>query len=227
MRKSIQFLAIGILGVFISSCCSKTNVEPINIWVNGSQVACEGVAPMQCLQIQLTDEIDDSKWELVYSGIEGFDFEEGYIYQLKVTKEELKAEDAPADASTIKYTLVEQLSKEKVPMSIAGEWKLVSLNQKVLELDSNQQAPQVVFDLSESTIAGHGGCNRISMGFELIDKSKIKILPGISTRMACPEPNYEDEFLQTIEGAALYQLSETNLIFYTEEGIQILNFIRL
>lgn len=71
-------------------------------------VDCTGVAPMKCLQIK---EKESDSWGNFYSNIEGFTYEPGFEYVLKVKTEKLT--NVPADASSIKYTLVKQVSKTK------------------------------------------------------------------------------------------------------------------
>ncbi|RXM38438.1 hypothetical protein BOQ62_17625 [Chryseobacterium sp. CH21] len=63
---------------------------------------------MQCMQVKESAAAD---WTNFYSKIEGFTYEPGYEYVLKVKTE--KIANPPADASSIKYTLIEQVSKTK------------------------------------------------------------------------------------------------------------------
>ncbi|KFF12466.1 DUF4377 domain-containing protein [Chryseobacterium soli] len=78
-------------------------------FIVGPQTAdCTGVAPMKCLQVK---EKASENWTNFYSNIEGFTYEPGYEYVLKVKTE--KIANPPADASSIKYTLVQQVSKTK------------------------------------------------------------------------------------------------------------------
>jgi branched-chain amino acid transport system substrate-binding protein len=88
--------------------------ETKTIFVGPTLVECTGVAPQECLQIK---ESPDEEYQLWYSPIEGFDFEEGYEYELVVAVEENP--DAPADASTLNYVLVEEVSK--TPAEVAEE----------------------------------------------------------------------------------------------------------
>ncbi|MDT3250941.1 DUF4377 domain-containing protein [Serratia sp. root2] len=77
--------------------------------VNSALVDCMGVSPMKCMQVRHSIQ---GQWEMFYSQIEGFTFEPGYRYRLKVKV--TQAENVPADASSLRYTLVEQLEKKKV-----------------------------------------------------------------------------------------------------------------
>ena len=54
---------------------------------------------------------DNDTLKLRLNEIEGFKYEKGYTWLLKVKKE--KIENPPADASNIKYTLVKVISKTK------------------------------------------------------------------------------------------------------------------
>ena len=79
-------------------------------WVNSSKAPCVGVGPMECLQVRRSE---SGPWELFYSQIDGFSYEAGYIYKLKVQEEILDPATVPADASSIRYTLVSV--EEKTP----------------------------------------------------------------------------------------------------------------
>ena len=52
------------------------------------------------------------EYGLFYDQIEGFNYEEGYEYEIVV--EVTKVENPPADASSLKYTLIEVVSKTPV-----------------------------------------------------------------------------------------------------------------
>lgn len=69
---------------------------------------CTGVVPMKCLQVKNTA---DGKWTNLYTTIEGFIYEPGYEYVLKIKEE--KIANPPADGSSIKYILMRQVSRTK------------------------------------------------------------------------------------------------------------------
>lgn len=76
--------------------------------VNSQTVDCTGVVPMKCLQVK---EKTSDNWNNFYSNIDGFTYEPGFEYILKVKTE--KIDNPPADASSVKYTLIKQVSKTK------------------------------------------------------------------------------------------------------------------
>ena len=77
------------------------------LFVNSNLVDCVGVAKQQCMLVK--ENLDDD-WEFFYDAIEGFEFEQGYVYNLKIKVTEI--ENPPADASSLKYSLVEILEKQ-------------------------------------------------------------------------------------------------------------------
>lgn len=77
------------------------------LYVNRELVDCEGGAgPQKCLQVRRRP---DELWELFYGEIEGFSFEPGFTYQLRVDVEEV--DNPPPDASSLRYALVEIVDK--------------------------------------------------------------------------------------------------------------------
>ncbi|GGJ51198.1 hypothetical protein GCM10008938_41520 [Deinococcus roseus] len=76
------------------------------LFVAPKKVDCTGAAPMKCLQVRSPDKKD---WEFFYSGIEGFNYEEGFNYKIRIRTEDVK--NPPADASSKRYILVEVLEK--------------------------------------------------------------------------------------------------------------------
>ena len=69
---------------------------------------CTGVAPMKCLQVK---EKETDNWENFYSNIEGFTYEPGFEYVLKVQTR--KMDNPPVDHSSMRFILIQQVSKTK------------------------------------------------------------------------------------------------------------------
>ncbi|MFF0533044.1 DUF4377 domain-containing protein [Nocardia amikacinitolerans] len=67
---------------------------------------CTGVAPMECLQIRRDQ---NGPWELFYGSIDGFEFQPGNHYRLRI--EQTSVDHPPADASSVPWRLVEVLEK--------------------------------------------------------------------------------------------------------------------
>lgn len=77
------------------------------LFVNAQQVDCTGAGPQKCLQTRVKE---TDPWELFYGGIEGFTFEPGHVYELRV--EVSKVDNPPADGSSLRYRLIEIVAKK-------------------------------------------------------------------------------------------------------------------
>jgi len=77
--------------------------------INSYTVPCEGIIEMNCLLLQKGNQIGTEQWDYFYDSIEGFEYEEGFQYDLDVL---IKAiENPPADASSIRYQLIRLIRK--------------------------------------------------------------------------------------------------------------------
>ncbi len=72
------------------------------LWIKPNLVDCVGEAPQKCMQVA---EAEGGEFFYFYDQIGGFTFEEGTTYVLDVQVEEVP--DPPADASSLRYTLVD------------------------------------------------------------------------------------------------------------------------
>ena len=80
---------------------AEKGVEKV-IYVAPTQVDCTGVGPQKCLQVKEGNL--DQDWKLHYSPIQGFDYEPGYTYQLRIR--ETVVSNQPADGSSLTWTLM-------------------------------------------------------------------------------------------------------------------------
>ncbi len=90
---------------FALAACSS-GVESTRMWIGPELVECEGVAPMMCMQVAYAE---DDEYQLFYEQIEGFTHEEGSAYVIDVSITEV--DDPPADASSLRYTLIEVIDQ--------------------------------------------------------------------------------------------------------------------
>lgn len=108
---SIILISVGLLG------CSKFDFKENEsytllgtlIRVNSYTVNCQGIIPMRCMLVQDDDKIGTEDWEYFYQTIQGFDYEEGFIYDLDVKI--ITIENPPADASSLQYQLIKLIEK--------------------------------------------------------------------------------------------------------------------
>lgn len=91
---------------------APAGAEPVTrtLLVGAELADCQGEAPMKCLQVR---EKEGEEWRNLYAPIEGFQHEASHAYELRV--EIIPVANPPADGSSLRYRLVEVISKQKVP----------------------------------------------------------------------------------------------------------------
>ncbi|QSP93963.1 DUF4377 domain-containing protein [Marinobacter salinisoli] len=194
-------------------------------WVNSLKAECVGVGPMHCLQVQKGETFEPDGWTLFYAPIEGFDYEAGYLYRLVVKEESIPAEQVPADASSIRYTLVRILDKEPdTKLRLNDLWVLESMGGIALALDDERQRPRMELDLAKMSVMGFDGCNNFRGAIERLDSSEIVFGPIAGTRKACVDMRISGQFNQSLNQVRGYTLKGTKLFLLDEAGGELLGF---
>jgi heat shock protein HslJ len=125
-----------------------------------------------------------------------FRVEEGQVRQLDMEGKEITGELAA------NYVL-----KKKVPTAIENKrWSLVEFKGKPVPLDSAGYF--LVFQAGNGNISTKVGCNQMGFGYFLLPDQSLKITPGMSTMMACPENTMESEYAQVLPTLDNYRLSK-------------------
>lgn len=101
-------LAILLLAVVTAGCTDifDPSGRVIVMDVASQRVPCTGVGPQECFKVR---QHPDTAWTFFYDGIEGFVFEAGFEYTLRVAVREVK--NPPADGSSLAYRLLAILRK--------------------------------------------------------------------------------------------------------------------
>ena len=184
---------------------AETAANVKTLQVASSRVECTGVTPQTCLQVR---ESSTGSWTLLYDPIVGFDYEPGFVYQI-VVKEEPVA-NPPADASSIRRTLVSIVSKTAAPPSLIGPtWRLVSI-------EGREAVPGVrvtaVF-AADDRVAGSAGCNRY-FGRAAAKGAQVEIGLLASTMMYCGAEGVmpqEQDYLGAMEKVRSYRIAGSEL----------------
>ena len=105
-----QFILICIASVLFTSCeKDNDNEEIVTLKVNHYQKTAIGSERTLALLIQKGEHIGSNEWTYLYEGIEYFDYEFGFEYELNVIKREIS--NPPMDGASISYELLEIISK--------------------------------------------------------------------------------------------------------------------
>lgn len=206
MRKTIWLLTLLALVLTLWAC--KSNAVEKTIWVNSAKVDCVGVGPMKCYQVK---ESETDAWSYFYQEIDGFEFEPGFIYQLKVNVTQLSAQEVAADQSTLEYALIEVMSKEADPvLGLNDIWKLIELNGAPIDdIKTRKQLPYVEINTKNRTLMGFDGCNNFRGEIASLSANELSFVQLVNTRKFCPEMTIPNEI-----GAALAQVTN-----YKKEGL--------
>ncbi len=106
MKSEIMLIALSFVVAFVPLSYAE---EARTMFVGPELVDCVGVGPQKCMMVK---ESANSDWTNFYDKIQGFEFVSGYEYEIRVNVSEVK--NPPADASSLKYDLVEIVSKNQV-----------------------------------------------------------------------------------------------------------------
>lgn len=91
-----------------SGKATPSDAKEMTLYIAPKQVNCTTVAPMKCFRAK---EKSNDEWRLFYDRIEGFDFQKGYYYILKVRR--TKIENPPKATSSLRWELIEVMKRTK------------------------------------------------------------------------------------------------------------------
>ena len=214
-----------ILTLFILSCQRTIPPKKEQWWINSSKVPCTGVGQMSCLQIQKGKEIQPDQWLLFYDEIEGFDYEPGNIYHVRIEVSE-KTGQLPADASALSYKLDEVLSKSPdMLLRLTNLWKIVQVAEFRNPTDFKNKEPLVFeFNWGERFYSGNMGCNSVRGNIEKADMENILLERGMSTLMACPDMRVEEAVRNALEKTRKYRIEDHHLYLLDSMDSQLVQF---
>lgn len=157
----------------------------------------------QKLMLVKLHEKDD--WKAVNVAIEGFQYEEGFTYKLKVKGKKIDFLNASFPK---KLQLIAVMSKEKVkniePQSINsmdGAWEVIAI--KDFE---NTTGRNPTFKINGSEISGNNACNSFGGNIQKKDNQNIKFAGLFSTKMFCVETaQLETQFMNALNKVEKYQ----------------------
>lgn len=118
LRLALLALFISVLTILLAGCKKVDGQIPpegpgpsegtVRYFVGPNRVDCVGEGIQKCL---LVKEEPEAEWRRFYDSIEGFEYQEGYLYEILV--DATPVENPPADGSSIAYRLVRIVSKTR------------------------------------------------------------------------------------------------------------------
>lgn len=201
---------------------TTTRAEEMTLYVGPTLIDCQGATAQKCMQVKQNP---DAEYEPFYDQIEGFDYEEGYEYELRVSVESL--ENPPADGSATRWMLIEVVRKTEMPSSFEGNlWKLVSYRDSEGNTVTALPDSEITALFQEGQVVGSAGCNSF-FGTYQVDGETLTIDVGGATEMFCaPEElmAQENTFLAAMDSAAAYRVRDQQLHIVDSHGETVLTF---
>lgn len=211
-------LLFGLTALLIS--CSQT--DKFVYRVNSYTVPCKGDEKTNCLLVQKSKTVEPGKWVNFNSTIEGFSYEPGYIYTIEVKEEALK--NVPADAPSVKYILVKELSKTPDPkININDIWLVTAINGEAISRGQENKSDAVLeIHLSEMGIGGSDGCNRLIGSITKFDDGVIEFGPMAGTMMMCPDMTVANKLNAAFPLVKKFKIENNNLILSDENNKELI-----
>lgn len=210
--------AMAIVLVVGLSSCSKI------IYIAPQKVDCLGMADQKCFLIRNKP---GENWIMNSGSINGFDYEEGFEYKVKVVKDKVPGPIQGVGATN--YRVVKVLEKEQALESAvrltSQDWKLVSIeDENGVEKPVDVKNIDLHFNTEENKVNGNAGCNRFFGSFEIKDDN-VRFLELGSTKMSCANPEVnriEALYLGTLEQIIRYQFVGKRLRLIGENDIALI-----
>jgi heat shock protein HslJ len=90
-------------------------------------------------------------------------------------------------------------------------YTLVEMKEVPVQQSGTRRDAYIEFLESEKRFSGNGGCNQISGNYTL-DKREIKFTDVISTKMSCPDIEFETVFLQLLSEVDRYEMENDHIV---------------
>lgn len=204
VNRIISLVILLTLAITVAAQDSDTEPNEVILHIAPYQQDCVGVAPQECLIVRFEDETDLS---FFYDAIDGFTFEEGFEYTLRVNITEI--ENPPADASSLQYELVEIV--QQFPAHLHGKiWELQSLYDTEIEDPSRYQ-----FLLTDEGVSIKADCNSVGANFT---QNPFDIETTFTTLVGCPEDSLELDYVAALNDVTMMSIENGELIMQSSEG---------
>lgn len=206
---------------------NEQNISEEIIEIASLKKPCTGVAPRQCLQVRKENTTD---FILFYDTIEGFNYETGYTYTLKIKTEKLDTSKIPADASSIKYSLVEVLKKNAdSSIRLHDIWVVKEMNGEQVFKPNDKTIKQITLEIhiNDMKILGNDSCNNFFGRINNLNNNAISFSELGSTKKLCPDMKIANNFSNAMKNVTNYELKNLHLYLKDKEGNILLKLLKV
>lgn len=93
---------------------------------------------------------------------------------------------------------------------VGTQWQLIQLEGR--NVKAQPESYLLTFEAEGNRLTGVGACNRLMGSYTLGERRALTIGPVATTRMACPTPNLEAQFLEAVEATTHYDMDGPMLL---------------
>lgn len=206
-------------GTSTDKMSSGDDTKVVRYWVNSAKVDCQGAGKQTCYEIQRGDTLRDEGWELFYGEIEGFEFEPGQLFHLRVEEKKLDPKTVPADGSSMKYTMVEFISRTPdIRMKLHNIYALESIRGERINIPADLEQPTLEVNVSENRVMGTDGCNRFQGSATIGIGGNISFGPLAGTKKMCRSMELSDQYMKAMAEVKEYALRNGKLFLSDANG---------
>ncbi|MCG9972666.1 DUF4377 domain-containing protein [Christiangramia crocea] len=165
----------------------NADFENLDMRINHFKQTGVGEALQLVYLVQEDEAIGGEKWTYMYDEILGFEYEPGYIYDLKVRKETV--ENPPQDASSARYILISVRSKQKAPEGENFKIYLKSFGENFVTKSGDE-----LYLLNEYKIDCGSICETLSEDLETQENVTGSFTHGPNESLLLQSISYESKF---------------------------------
>jgi len=100
-------------------------------------------------------------------------------------------------------------------------WILTDMKGVPVQLSGGRRDAYLSFDADKKTFSGNGGCNQVSGSYNL-EKKTIRFGEVISTKMSCPDIQFENTFLSTLGSVDHYEQKGNDLLLKKKKEVLLI-----
>lgn len=210
-----KFLLSVSLLLLINFCEANSKKK---IYIADRKIFCKEIIA-GCLQVK---EKTKGTWQSFSGIITGFDYKEGYEYQVLL---ELEGK-TKFSAAKGNYKVLKVVSKKKTDFNPAThldgkKWMLLSMDDTHRVIKIGDSTVFVKFNTKEGKLSGHATCNSFNATVKSADATNISIDAMAATKMLCAGDNkmtFEKIVLNFISESKTYQLEGNTLKLMAPNG---------
>lgn len=239
MKTLNKTMSLFLLFAFLLGACAPTGETPVGaeapsgklpasasqemtLYVAEAMAACDAAGKTDCLMVRESLSTD---FALFMDDIDGFVYEPGYEYELRVIRTDVERPQAGESAYT--WVLLEVVTKSQVeglgdapmtlPAIVGTEWAWVRTVSPDATVEANGPERYAFLLSEDGTFQARLDCNNLS-GTYSFDGDKLVLSPGPMTEVACAEDSLAEVFMEGLNASGTLVMTQFGLTIELPDG---------